>query len=131
MLERGSLPDKLGNACVMLAPATLAGSCGACVVLALELLSRSGGAQDIFSAMLGSPTMIFRGWPSASESPWGFNVSIEFFCVDPSLSGITPFILFAGRGFFNMLLGSWRGWDGKCDLSLAVASAPSCAAAAD
>lgn len=90
------MPGKSGDACVLLAPATLAGFCG---------------THDIFSATLGSPTMVFRGWPSASESLWGFNGSVELFCVDPSVDGITPLTLFTGRGFFKMLLGSWGGLD--------------------
>lgn len=91
-----SQPDKSGEGCVLLAPATVAGSFG---------------AHDILSATLGSPTIVFRSWPSASASLWGFNGSIDFFDVDSSVDGITPLTLFTGRGFFKMLLGSWRGWD--------------------
>lgn len=111
-----SLPDKFGEGCILHAPATSAGSCG---------------AHDIFSATLGSPTMVFRSWPSASASLWGFNGSIDLFDVDPSVDGITPLTLFTGRGFFKILLGSWQGWDLERDLSPAEVPAPSCAAAAD
>lgn len=61
MHRTGSMPDKSGDDCVMLAPATLAGSCDACIGLAPGILNRSGGVHDIFSATLGSPIMIFRG----------------------------------------------------------------------